>query len=561
MTLFIKDLSIRYPGEEYDTVKEFSVNIQPKNRIGLIGESGSGKSSVALAIMRLLEKQVKTGGEIYYKHLELTSCTEKQLNEIRWNQIAIVFQNSLDVLNPVLTVGEQLVETLVKHKKYKRKKAFEKAAYVMQLVGLGKEWLESYPHQLSGGMRQKVLIAMAIICEPEILIVDEPTMALDSMAKKEIVELLKKLQKEQGFAMLVISHEMPIIAELTDRVLVMYAGEIVEEGETHRILNHPMHPYTKGLVTASPALNPYRDLWGISGDTDYESPNRCPFSNRCNQAIKECFETKPKLTELTCGHKVSCVRGGIVTLLEGKGIKKVFQLGKKVVSACNDCYVTVKAGEIVSLIGQSGSGKSTLAEILAGVQKQDAGDVYFEGKKMELYSETTKFGGVQIVFQDPFTSINEQLKIIDIIAEPLDIIKKISGHERKREVIHVLQQVQLPTDDGFLNRKAYTLSGGQRQRIAIARALIMRPKLLIADEISSMLDPSNSANLLRRLKGIQNETGFAMLFVTHDLPLAQKISDRIYIMKQGEIVESGTVNSIYQDPKHTYTKELLSIGL
>lgn len=197
MTLFIKDLSIRYPGEEYDTVKEFSVNIQPKNRIGLIGESGSGKSSVALAIMRLLEKQVKTGGEIYYKHLELTSCTEKQLNEIRWNQIAIVFQNSLDVLNPVLTVGEQLVETLVKHKKYKRKKAFEKAAYVMQLVGLGKEWLESYPHQLSGGMRQKVLIAMAIICEPEILIVDEPTMALDSMAKKKLWSYLKNCKKSK----------------------------------------------------------------------------------------------------------------------------------------------------------------------------------------------------------------------------------------------------------------------------------------------------------------------------------------------------------------------------
>lgn len=560
MTLCIERLSIRYPREEFDTVKGFHLTIPPKGRIGLIGESGSGKSSVALAIMRLLGKQVKLSGEIYYKDIELTSCTEKQLNEIRWDKIAIVFQNSLDVFNPVLTVGEQLVETLVKHKKLKRKQEVEKAIDALQLVGLGEEWFQSYPHQLSGGMRQKVLIAMAIICEPEILIVDEPTMALDSMAKKEIVELLKNLQEEQGFAMLVISHEMGIIAELTDYVLVMYAGEIVEEGRTERILHDPMHPYTKGLVSASPALNPYRDLWGIAGDMKFVGTNVCAFYNRCNQACEKCLDCKPELMEVDCDHKVSCVRGGIVTLLEGKGIGKNFQLGKKAVSACQDCHLHVRAGEIVSLIGESGSGKSTLAEILAGVQVQDQGEVYFEGRKLEPFSETMRFGGVQIVFQDPFTSINEQLKIIDIVAEPLDV-RKVVVDERKKEVMRVLQQVQLPTDDGFLNRKAYTLSGGQRQRIAIARALIMRPKLLIADEISSMLDPSNSANLLRLLKGIQNETGFAMLFVTHDLPLAQKISDRIYIMKQGEIVEAGPVNVVFEYPQHAYTKQLLSIGL
>lgn len=553
-----KNLSVTYQSNEnVKAVHNVSLELNQGESVGLIGESGSGKSTLALSIMGLLSNQAKLSGEIEFNGVNLLHLSEKEINMLRWKKIAIVFQNSLDILNPVLTVGEQIKEAIERHSDIKGIDAQVKVKELIEMVGLESVWAKAYPHQISGGMRQKILIAMAISCSPEVLLVDEPTMALDSVAKNEIVKLLLKLQKEQGFSMLVISHELPIISALTTRLLVMYAGNIFEEGDTKEVINEPFHPYTRGLIYSSPAINPYGDMWGIPGILSSTNENQCPFFNRCNQGIELCLKNHPFLEKVGEDRYVSCLRGGIVTMLKGTKISKGYNVQHREITACNNCNIEIKAGEVVALIGESGSGKTTLAEILSGITIADEGEVFFEGRKVIKNSETSKKNGIQIVFQDPLSSINEHLKIGDIVREPLDINKSETMLERIEKVKIALESVSLPSTDDFLERKGHTLSGGQRQRLAIARALVMEPKLLIADEISSMLDPSTGANILRLLKKLQNRKGFSMLYITHDLALAQKISDKIYVMRNGNIIEHGSITDVFRNPKEEYTGELI----
>lgn len=556
--LKIDNLTIRYERESgKDAVHQVSLSLEEGECVGLIGESGSGKSTIALAIMGLLNKRAEAKGSIWFENKNLITLTDRDMESVRWDRIAIVYQNGLDVLNPVISVGEQIAEAIICHTGMHKKSAREKAEDLLVRTGLETFWYDAYPHQLSGGMRQKVLIAMALSCNPDILIADEPTMALDVPAKNEIISLLKNMQKKDGFSLLVISHELPVISSLADSVAVMYMGNILEKADTKELLSHPLHPYTRGLIYSSPAILPVRDMWGIPGEIVIHSENQCPFYSRCTQHVKQCLNERPLLMEKSGGRKVACLRGGIVTLLEGRGLNKSYKSGKRELKVCSDCSIRIRSGEVAALIGESGSGKTTLAQILSGIISPDSGVVRFEGRAVLGNSESSKKHGIQIVFQDPFSAANEQFTVREIVQEGLDIIKSGTKSERREQVMDALLKVGLPYDAGFLSRRGHTLSGGQRQRVAVARALVMEPKLLIADEISSMLDPSSAANLLRLLKGIQNTTGFSMLYITHDIALAQKISDYVYIMKKGKMIEHGNSGEIFTNPKENETINLI----
>lgn len=561
--LTIKNLSVKYNMED-ETIKavnNLNLSINRGESLGLIGESGSGKTSTAMAIMGLIKKLGEVKGNILFNGKDINGLSKKQLDQLRWKKIAIVFQNSLDILNPLLTIHEQIYEVLIRHTDLSKLEINQRINELLTKVGLSLDMAYSYPHELSGGMRQRVLIAMALSCEPELLIVDEPTSALDMISKNEIIKLLSGLYKENNFALLVISHELDTVLKLTSNVSVMYSGSVVEQGDTGEVITDPRHTYTKGLLNSSPAVNIYGDMWGIPQERKESEESGCPFKNRCTQKIDLCKNKKPVLEYVGANREVACNRGGIVTILKGENISKTYKSKNRSINACVNCNIDVKSGEIVALIGESGSGKTTLASILSGIENPDKGEIIFEDRPVKGNNFTSVENGMQMVFQDPFSSLNEKLSIKEAISEPLKIMKKSSEDFLEDEIKKVLGEVQLPASDKFMNRKCYTLSGGQRQRVSLARSLIVKPKILIADEISSMLDPSTQANVLRLLKKLQNEKGFSMLYITHDLAVARKIADRIYVMSKGEIVENGTASKIFANPQHEYTKKLIGEGL
>ena len=561
--LKVENLTVSYNTGD-DVIKaldSISFSLEKGGTLGIMGESGSGKTTIAMTIMGLLHKTAVTSGSINYRGIALQDLPENVRNQYRWRKIAILFQNSLEILNPLLTIYEQIVECLKKHMALSNEEREKRVDTLLESVGLECFWKNYYPHQLSGGIRQRVLLAMALSCDPDILVVDEPTNALDAVSKNEIIELLAVMQQEKKFGIILISHEIKTIARLTSRLAVIYKGRIVEEGLTSDILNHPLHNYTRGLLNSSPDRNPYRDLWGIPGEDAETLEEGCPFYERCNQHIDICRKKKPELEYVSIERKVACNRKGVVTVLQGIGLNKIYQFKGQIMKACENCGLAICSGEIFALIGKSGSGKTTLANILAGLLKADAGEILFNGKKIQGNSATCKKKGIQIVFQDPFSSINEHFTVEQAIREPLDILGQDSYEQRQVLVKNALQQVQLSVEKNFLVRKCHTLSGGQRQRISLARALVMEPVILIADEISSMLDPSTQANILRLLKGLQNSQGFAMLYITHDLTIAQKIADKVYVMHQGRIIEKDNVQNIFKNPVQSYTKKLVEDGV
>ncbi len=556
--LKVQDLGVTYISgdREVRALDRVSFSLKEGETIGVIGESGSGKTTLALALMGLIGKKDLVEGKGYFQGKEFLSLREQDKAKIRWKEIAMVFQNSLEVLNPVLTVREQVAEPITKHFRLKGEELEGRVEELLQLVGLDISWKEAYPHQLSGGMRQRVLLAMALSCKPQLLLVDEPTTSLDPVSRKEILDLLERLQEEYGFTMVLISHDLSCIARLTSHLLVLYNGRVVEEGKTPEILEESFHPYTRGLINSSPHFFAYRDLWGIPGEGATGEEEGCSFSPRCSQTLANCRERIPQLEEVAPGRQVACHRGGIVTLLQAKGLGKEYRLKKRVISAVKGVSLRVREGEVVGLVGETGSGKSTVAQILGRLIKPTGGEVTFQG---EAFNEkvTRREGGIQIIMQDPFSSTSHRLTVEQVIREPLEINRIGTRQDREERVREALKGVQLPWDPVFLQRFAFELSGGQRQRVAIARALVMRPDLLLADEITSMLDPSTQANLLRLLKGLQNARGFAMLFITHDMDLARKVADRIVVMHQGEVVEEGSSHRIFSQPCCCHTKNLL----
>ncbi len=535
--LSIENLSITYQRRDHqvDALSRVSFQLSPAESLGIIGESGSGKTSLGLAIMGLLP-QARIEGRISFEGLPLMTLNAGERRRVRWKKMAMVFQNALEVFNPVITIGEQVMEPMIVHLGISSKEARDRMEHFFRMTHLDTDIQGAYAHQLSGGMRQRVLIAMALSCDPRLLIVDEPTSALDSQNSTEVVNLLVRLKQRLGFAMILISHQLSVVQCLTSRLMTLYAGQMVEEGETSRVLSSPCHPYTRGLIQAACDMNAYKELWGIAGEPPRQHQiTGCPFEPRCNQRSEICRTTRPPLIDVASDRRVACHKGGIELLLTADGLSKSFARRSGEIRAVDGVALRIKKGEVIALVGPSGCGKSTLAHLLAGVLKPDSGEIRFCGQIVLGHTATGIMGGMQIVFQDPAEAVSHRFTVLEAVREPLDIMGWRRRSERDEKVIAALESVYLPTTSDFLQRTCHGLSGGQRQRLAVARAMVTDPKLLIADEITSFLDPSSQATLIRELKGLQNRRGFSMLLITHDLQLARKVADDVYFMTSGRI--------------------------
>lgn len=513
--------------------------------VAILGESGSGKTTLAKAITCLLPDTAKMEGSVTICGKQISHMKEEQRKELRMSEFSICFQNSVEWLNPSMTMLEQLSEVLIR--KYPRKEHMELAVSLMRQVGLEEQDLKRYPKEMSGGMVQRFMLAMAMALRPKLIVLDEPTSSLDRGARNEIMELIRQIRKETGSAFVVITHDMVVAKELCERTMILYNGQVVEISETEPLLYAAHHPYTRGLIQSFPELFPYRDMWGIRlpDVVDFHGKEHCVFYERCTQRIKECACLRPELKEGPNGRYVACHRGGIVRVLSASDIRKSF--GKQEV--LTGVSLKVFSGEVVAVVGNSGVGKTTLCSILAGFLRADDGEILFEGKNAEYSRLHREKGGIQMVFQDSADALNPNMTVYQAVSEPM----VLSGEEKEEilrtTVTQLLGEAGLPSTSAFLNKKTAALSGGQKQRVNLARALTMKPKLLIADEPTSMLDASSKANVLRMLKGLQNSNGCAMLLITHDLESARKIADRIYLVQDGiaKRIKNDSINKLFQE--------------
>ncbi len=523
--LKVNNLSVKYP--EF-TLHPTSFAMEKGEVLSIIGESGSGKTTIAKAITCIMDREIPVTGEVFIDGKEILSMKEIDRKPSRMTEFSIVFQNSLEWLNPSMTLEGQLREIL--SKVYSKKEMSNKMIELMEVVGLCKDDLKRYPRELSGGMSQKFMIASAIALKPKLVIMDEPTSSLDISSRDSFIELIRNLNKDLGIAFLIITHDLKLSSELSNRMIVLYGGHIMETGNTKEILDKPRHPYTRGLIHASVGFNLVKDIWGIRAGVTKSEQHGCPFYGRCTQSISICEDKVPEVKIAEDDRWIACNRGGVVEVLEGKNISKVY--GKQQVLLGVD--LTVYSGEIVSIVGKSGVGKSTLARILGGFLNEfEDGYINFEGKSANFKLQHRTIGGIQMVFQDSESCLNPHMTVGEVVGEPLKLAKISEGLEEK--VKRALLDTGLPTDNKFLNKKIKTLSGGQKQRVNLARALTMDPKIMIADEPTAMLDPSSKANLIRMLKGLQNKRGLSMIMISHDLESVLKISDRTYLLQQGKL--------------------------
>ncbi|MCG8483688.1 MAG: ABC transporter ATP-binding protein [Clostridia bacterium] len=518
-----------------------------KNSItAIIGESGTGKTSIGLALMGL--NKGKVSGEIIVNGQNILEHSSKKMQQYRWNTTSIVFQNMGDLLNPAVKILKQISESMINHNYCSRIDAISRSKELLLQVGIEERFHRVYPAQLSGGQIQKALIAMALANNPEILILDEPTSALDPLTKIEMIRLIKRIAKDK--TVLLITHDFSVSRSLAQKIVVLYGGKIIEKGPSNEILNSPIHPYTRGLLRSYPNMSTTKDLQGIRGKIE-QSPMGCPFANRCTQKLENCFQDMPNLKEIR-GRMVACHRDGIICLLKVKSISKEYQQIKALKSINFNLY----EGETLAIVGESGSGKTTLAKCIMGLEKMDKGKLYYCEEEVS-YKNKSFYQQVQIIYQNPQTSISRNFNTFKAVREPLDIFHIGNKEDKKQKVLEALNEVHLPTDDDFLKRGPHELSGGESQRVAIARALILKPKLLIADEATSALDVSVQAKIMKLFMELQESRGLTLLFITHDIALARKISDRIIVLKNGEIVEYGHSAAITRAPVHPYTQSLI----
>jgi len=515
--------------------------------LAIVGESGTGKTTLGLSIMRLVEGTVQ--GTIRFNGKDLLSLTDSEMQQIRWSQIAMAFQNANNVLNPVHTVLNQIMEPMIEHGLESREEARDRAAELLRHFGFPRDRFSAYPHQLSGGEQQRVLLAMAMANNPELLILDEPLSSLDAAARAQVGELLKEIDRH--CTRLVATHDLDTASKLANRMAVLYGGKIIEVGPTHDVLSRPRHPYTRALIRAYPNMTTVKDLQGIKGRMT-RPVSGCPFHPRCTQAIDVCRTKTPQLM-WNEERQIACHRGGIITLLLTKNLTKSFGSLK----AVDSVNLHIEAGETLALVGQTGSGKTTLAKTIMGLHQPTEGSVYLED--VEVYNRGKDFyKRVQMVFQNPGESLSHRLSVLEAVMEPLDIQGIGTKEERENKAVQVLGEVELPQTQDFLNKYPHHLSGGEMQRVAIARALVLDPALLIADEPTAFLDASIQAKILKLLLNLQEQRGLSMLYITHDIAAARKVSDRIAVMLDGRIIEEGPSNEIITAPKQGYTRSLLS---
>ena len=585
-------------------VDDISLEIHRGQTFALLGESGCGKSMTALSIMRLLPQPAGriTRGAIHLGGEDLLQLPEVAMQHVRGNRIAMIFQEPMTSLNPVLTIGQQIVEGVLQHTGLKNAAASARVVELLEAVGIPDpaQRYHEYPHQLSGGMKQRVMIAIALAGEPDLLIADEPTTALDVTIQAQVLDLMRQLQKDMGMAILLITHDLGVVSEMADRVAVMYAGQIVEEADRADFFSNPKHPYSKKLFASLPDIEKRgQRLAMIPGHvpslaTEFTG---CRFVDRCDDAIDICHTQLPAWQTSTNASGVRCLQfdaaytqqflaAGVAAqqatvkpvtadaairdsqqLLNVEGLKVHFPIHKGLlrrvvnhVKAVDDISLSIPMGHTLALVGESGCGKTTAGKSILQLTSPTAGKVQFGGVELTTLTASQlrpHRSDIQIIFQDPFSSMNPRMRVMDIIEEGM-ITQGIGGNAQARaaRVDQLLGQVGLSAD--IKHRYPHEFSGGQRQRICIARALAVEPKLIICDEPTSALDVSVQAQILNLLKDLQDELGLAYLFITHDLSVVEYLAHDVAVMYLGRIVEQGTVQDVMENPMHPYTKALLA---
>lgn len=601
--LNIHGLSTRLASEAgwVHALDDISLAIEKGQTFALVGESGCGKSMTALSIARLLPDsgaivagQVKLN-EASNAGTDVLRISETAMRTLRGKRIAMIFQEPGTSLNPVMTVGDQLTEIICLHTGASKAQALKEAEEWLGRVGIPepKKRLQQYPFEMSGGQKQRVMIAMALSVKPDLLIADEPTTALDVSIQAQVLDLLKTLQREQGMAMLLITHDLAIVKQMADTVGLMYAGQLVEKASTEEFFAAPRHPYAHALVKSLPSqAQRGHALYALEGRVpSLVNPKPgCRFAARCIHAQDNCTESTPELSLATATHVVRCFyhadlsfqkphsgsQSAVDSTQFGQG-KVVLQtvslsvaypekgglLKKSFKPVLNRLDLTLQQGRTVALVGESGSGKTTAARALLGLLASNAkvgGDVLMDSRPLRQWPERGPQGWrskIQFVFQDPFASLNPRHRIAEILEEPLLSLRPdMDAAARKLRVLKVIEQVSMPEE--ALARFPHEFSGGQRQRIAIARALVSEPKILICDEPTSALDVSVQAQILNLLKRLQNETGVAMLFITHNLAVVQYLADEVVVLRHGEVVERGSADLLFANPQHAYTRQLIN---
>lgn len=562
--LEIKNLQVDFISDGTNTtaLKNISFTVNRGEIVAIVGESGSGKSVTSLSVLQLLPSppaQFINGEILFTKNnnqtIDILKLPKEELQSIRGNEIAMIFQEPMTSLNPVYTCGNQVMEAILLHQKISKEKAKQKTIQLFEKVKLPDPSgiFNRYPHQLSGGQKQRVMIAMAMSCEPSLLIADEPTTALDVTVQKTILGLIKALQQQENMGVIFITHDLGVVAEIADRVMVMYKGEIVEQGTVEEIFKHPYHWYTKALLACRPALHAKGER--LPTVADFELTENIVGS--IPSAVGKTSSTKNYKLQ-TINQSTSFIK--VENLNVWFPAKKTF-LGKitDYVKAVNDVSFEVMKGETLGLVGESGCGKTTLGRTLLRLIEPTSGKIIFDGKDIltypkEVLREMRK--DIQIIFQDPYSSLNPRLTIGSAIAEPLKVHSVITKEQqRKDKVIELLEKVNLKAE--HFNRYPHEFSGGQRQRICIARALALNPSFIVCDESVSALDVSVQAQVLNLLNDLKKEFGFTSIFISHDLSVVRYISDRIIVMNKGKIEEEGIADDIYHHPQKEYTKRLI----
>ena len=539
--LTFDDVSITYRTSgrdgrgEVPAVKNVSLTLPAGGTLGIAGESGSGKSTLAMSVLRLLPATAQLTGRVLVGDTDITELNFGALRALRWADASIIFQGAMHSLNPVRTVGQQILEALELHvsDEWRTEKARKaRVAELLEIVDLAPRKIDAYPHEMSGGQKQRVMIAMALACEPDIIIADEPTTALDVIVQKQILEKISALVTERNISMLMISHDLSVLATACDRIAVMRGGEVVEEGEALNVCLEPQHSYTQQLADAFPTI----------GDP----------ASRMNPV------TRRERTETADGERVASGPGDEV-LLEAKGLNVTYNGRGENLRAVKDVNLQVRRGEIVALVGQSGSGKTTLARTLVGLQHPDEGSsVTFRGQALPQKSAALREfrSQVQMVLQDPTAALNPKLSIYESVAEGLRV-QRYQGDEAER-VAQSLRDAELTPPERFMATIPQELSGGQRQRAVIAGALAVGPQVLVADEPVASLDASVRGEILGLLLSLRERLGLSALVITHDLGLAWNIADTVAVMFEGEIVEYGPTEQVLLEPQHEYTRRLLA---
>jgi oligopeptide/dipeptide ABC transporter ATP-binding protein len=591
------------PGRTVHAVDGVSFQIEAGETVGLVGESGSGKSMTGASILRLLPEGGRiVGGSVRLDGHDLTALSEAEMAQVRGNEIGTVFQDPMTALNPTMTVGDQIAESLLIHRASGKAGLRDRTLELLGMVGVPRpaERISSYPHQLSGGLRQRVCIAIALACQPRLLIADEPTTALDVSIQDQILSLIQRLKRELDMAVLLITHDMGVIAEHTDRVLVMYAGQIIESTSRTELFTAARHPYTEALLAAVPTVTTgvRTVLTTIPGTPpDLADPAaHCRFAPRCGYATAECTEQMPVLRADWDGHAYACfhprprsgddladgVPAGVPVQVTAKdaepvpvsepepllvldNVVKEFPVRsgftRRVVGsvkAVSGVSLTVSRGESYGLVGESGCGKTTIGRLIVGLEQPDSGTVSVQGHKvgrMRARARRRQRRDLQMVFQDPYASLDPRMRVQAILAEPLVVQRMFTRAERDRRVAQLLGEVGLPVSSGRQLPREF--SGGQRQRIGFARALALSPRLIVADEPVSALDVSIRSQLLNLMVRLQADHDLALVMVSHDLSVVRYIADRVGVMYLGKLVETGPTASVYEAPAHPYTAGLL----